>query len=93
MVNELRTSITQQVIRKDTGDKLQAFAISMFFKGKSNQSSRIQVVFIKRPSMAEASQIAGFACCSDARKFVKENEYTFLAVRGKDGSLVRSRLA
>jgi hypothetical protein len=42
MVNELRTSITQQVIRKDTGDKLQAFAISMFFKGKSNQSSRIQ---------------------------------------------------
>jgi len=42
-VNELRTSITQQVIRKDTGDKLQAFAISMFFKGKSNQSSRIQV--------------------------------------------------
>ena len=43
MVNELRTSITQQVIRKDTGDKLQAFAISMFFKGKSNQSSRIQV--------------------------------------------------
>ena len=50
MVNELRTSITQQVIRKDTGDKLQAFAISMFFKGKSNQSSRIQVNAIAPPS-------------------------------------------
>lgn len=60
---------------------------------KLNEHALRYLVFVKRPSMAEASQIAGFACCSDARKFVKENEYTFLAVRSKDGLLVRSRLA